>query len=166
MKAQGLVPGVKEEIFICSAYQDPPENDDIALQRIQIAFDNPNKIDILREATLSPPLDDVEAINRIRLAGSYPSNLIRTKWRSTEQFFRALNEVGWLDVKNKIFMNSGRYVMHLAIASQELENGRHQIAFCMLETPTAMEICCARGLQAGINGQKWLDKTMELMNQE
>lgn len=151
---------IKDEIFLGTVFTEPPESSDLALQRLQVAGRDPDEMDMIREATMTVP-DDQIAKERLRLAGIYPTDLISMVFKSAAQLEWAFAEMGW-SMDKRLLMDSGRrrhYVAHMQ--ADNGQGGKYVMALILEEAPSMLRISNARML-AGASAE-WMEETRKLM---
>ena len=83
-------------------FDTPPGNEGHAHERIQLVHDDPDLMEIFRRATSGPPASEEEGAARIKAAGPYPRNLVKSRWNDVYEFAKQLKNHGWkVDVNYK-----------------------------------------------------------------
>jgi hypothetical protein len=92
---------IKDEKRLTLAFETPPDDTEQAAERIQLMFEDPERIEFLRRASVAPPETDEEASKRVLAAGPYPTNLAGSRWNNVDELAKALREHGWaVDVRH------------------------------------------------------------------
>ena len=139
---------IREEIFIMTMYEAPPEDIEMADQRMQLLFAR----DLI-------PKDKEDAEKRMKLAGCYPTNLIGMIWESVDQFTYLLKDRGW-DVHTEVILDSGdRSRVHAGYA--ELKESR--FVFVLEQMPHRTRVVGARLVKTSKEHKNWLHKVQALM---
>lgn len=117
----------RHEIRRTAPYVGPPADRDEALERGQIMYEEPN---ILRKAADVPPANRSEALDVIGAAGSYPANLLDTKWNSVDEFADVLREMHWkVEIKPlDRFLHGARRTYIVAATSRDDKHSMEFIA--------------------------------------
>lgn len=140
----------RDEIFIMSIYSSPPEDIEMADQRMQLLFAK----DIV-------PKNPQEADERMKLAGHYPTNLIDMVWESPEQFVYLLKQRNY-EVKTVCLLDAGdRSRIHAGYAA----SGKDLFAFILKEMPHMTRVECAKTLGIREEYEQWLVTVQNLMSE-
>ena len=143
----------KDEVFKTTMYDAPPENLEIAEQRLQMLY--------AREVI---PTSTKEANDRLELAGAYPSNLIGMVFKDADQFVRALKNTSdkknhtW-KVESKVVLNCGRVKIYAGSADSQ----RSKFVFMIKEMPYRSEIIGAKIIKVLPEFEQWLDDLNEIL---
>lgn len=143
----------KDELMRMTMYEAPPENLELAQQRLQILWAR----DIL-------PQSKEEAQEKINMAGPYPSNLDDVVFKNVDQFLTCVKD-----------MHDGEGRPYSANAEVIADGGRKKIwagraytkdnsfFFLIEELPYKARVLMARTQKVPKKHQKWLDAVNEVL---
>ena len=137
---------IKDDIMKMTVYESPPENKDLADQRMQLLY--------ARE--LIPQSHD-DAKSRVKMAGPYPSNLTDVVFQNVDQFLGCLRDMhdGICTYKADavIVLNGGP--RKTVYAGQAYTNDNRFI-FVLEQMPHKMRVVLARSMEAPEKYEQWL----------
>lgn len=154
---------IKDELFMGTVFKHPPESTDVAVQRLQLMGVDPDKMDMAREAVMTPPSDQNAANDRVSIAGQYPTNLIGMVFRNVDQLSSAFEEMGWAMTVD-LLMDSGRRRHYAAtLESKDAQDNKLWIRL-LLEVAPAMTTILNATLAQGAP-KEWLQETTKIMHE-
>jgi len=145
---------IKDDIMRLTVYDAPPENLELAEQRMQLLY--------ARELV---PQSNEEALDRVAMAGPYPSNLTDVIFKNVDQFLACIRNIH--DGDGKQFKADAAIVLNggprkTVYAGQAYTNG-NRFVFILEEMPHKMRVVLARTLAAPEKYEKWISDVRELL---
>jgi hypothetical protein len=141
---------IRDDARLTLAFGTPPENDDVAEERVQLMNEDYKRIEILRKAAIGPPQSYEEALEVVKAAGPYPSNLLGMWWNTVDEFVRVLKTSGWV-VEEKLIKHYKGQTTPYEVVIKSPEHGVRFEAVAM--TPTATKVVCCRVLYS--SNEEW-----------